>query len=266
MHLGGNDVLHGLAGPDLLDGGGGTDSASYAASFTGVTVSLATGTASGGDAQGDTLLSIENITGSNFDDTLEGNGANNVLLGGTGYDTVSYAHAAAGVTVKLGVTAAQNTGGAGQDTLTSFENVTGSTFADVLTGSSGANMLTGLDGNDRLGGGGDADTLTGGPGADRFVFTALTDSPVSAPDIITDFLHGADVFDLSAVDANSSIKKDQAFAFVGEDSNVIANSVTWYESGGDTIVQADVNGNTTADMMWVLLGIDHNLTASDFIL
>jgi Ca2+-binding RTX toxin-like protein len=129
-------------------------------------------------------------------------------------------------------------------------------------------MLTGLGGNDRLVGGSDSDTLTGGPGADRFVFTALTDSPVSTPDIITDFLHGTDVFDLSAVDANSSIKKDQAFAFfAGEDSNVIANSVTWYESpGGDTIVQADVDGNTTADMMWVLLGTNHNLTASDFIL
>ena len=121
-------------------------------------------------------------------------------------------------------------------------------------------MLTGLGGNDRLVGGSDADTLTGGPGADRFVFTALTDSPVST------LLHGTDVFDLSAVDANSLIKKDQAFAFAGEDLDVIANSVTWYKSGSDTIVQADVNGNTTADMMWVLLGTDHNLTASDFIL
>ena len=77
-------------------------------------------------------------------------------------------------------------------------------------------------------------------------------------------MHGTDVFDLSAVDANSLIKKDQAFAFAGEDSDVIANSVTWYESGGgDTIVQANANGDT---MVWVLLGTDHNLTASDFIL
>ena len=49
---------------------------------------------------------IENLTGSNFDDTLEGNAGNNKLVGGLGIDTVSYAHAASGangqgVTVNL---------------------------------------------------------------------------------------------------------------------------------------------------------------------
>ena len=47
-----------------------------------------TGIGSGGDAQGDTLSNIENLTGSNFDDTLEGNAGNNVLAGGLGTDTV----------------------------------------------------------------------------------------------------------------------------------------------------------------------------------
>ena len=42
-----------------------------------------TGTGSGGDAQGDTLTNIENLTGSNFDDTLEGNAGNNKLVGGS---------------------------------------------------------------------------------------------------------------------------------------------------------------------------------------
>ena len=62
--LDGNDTLDGGAGADTLDGGAGTDTASYAASSSGVTVSLAAGTASGGDAEGDTLISIENLTGS----------------------------------------------------------------------------------------------------------------------------------------------------------------------------------------------------------
>ena len=84
----GNNVLIGGAGADTLDGGGGTDTASYASSPAGVNVSLATGTGSGGDAQGDTLSNIENLTGSNFDDTLEGNSFNNVLVGGLGIDTV----------------------------------------------------------------------------------------------------------------------------------------------------------------------------------
>ena len=62
---------------------------------------LATGLGSGGDAQGDTLSEIENLPGSNFDDTLEGNAGVNILVGGLGIDTVTYANAAAGVTATL---------------------------------------------------------------------------------------------------------------------------------------------------------------------
>jgi Ca2+-binding RTX toxin-like protein len=192
------------------------------------------------------------------------------LTGGAGVDTLSYEHAASGVTVSLATTAAQNTGGAGTDTVSGFENVTGSGFGDVLTGSSGDNVLVGLDGNDTLKGGGGADTLTGGAGTDKFLFTAAADSTPSAPDIINDFVHGTDIIDLSAIDANSSSKAkgDQAFAFAlpEPNSNVVANSVTWFENDGNTIVQADLNGNTTADLTVVLLGINHNLSASDFLL
>jgi hypothetical protein len=79
-------------------------------------------------------------------------------------------------------------------------------------------------------------------------------------------VHGVDIIDLSAIDANAKAGGNQAFAFAGQDANAVANSVTWFESGGNTIVQADVNGNTTADLTVVLTGINHNLTASDFIL
>ena len=48
---GGNNVLAGLGGADTLDGGAGTDTATYAASAAGVSVSLATGLNSGGDAR-----------------------------------------------------------------------------------------------------------------------------------------------------------------------------------------------------------------------
>src|SRR5437899_8148726 len=69
---GGSDVIAGLGGADFIDGGAGADTATYAASLAGVNVSLATGQGSGGDAEGDTLANIENLTGSAFDDTLEG--------------------------------------------------------------------------------------------------------------------------------------------------------------------------------------------------
>ncbi|RZM94517.1 hypothetical protein CWO91_39315 [Bradyrhizobium genosp. SA-3] len=134
----GNNILAGLGGADSLDGGQGTDTATYAASAAGVNVSLATGHGTGGDAQGDTLVNIENLTGSQFDDILEGNSGDNVLAGSSGIDTVSYEHATAGVTVSLAVTTAQNTVGAGTDTLTGFENLTGSAFNDALTGNNAA--------------------------------------------------------------------------------------------------------------------------------
>ena len=117
--------------PITLDGGGGVDTASYASSGAGVAVSLALGTGIGGDAEGDRLFNIENLTGSNSDDTLEGNAGNNLLVGGLGIDTVSYANATSGangqgVTVNLALTSAQNTIRAGTDTLSGFENLTGS--------------------------------------------------------------------------------------------------------------------------------------------
>ena len=116
-------------------------------------MSLVTGIGSGGDAEGDRLSNIENLTGSNFNDTLEGNAGNNMLAGGAGIDTVSYANATSGangqgVTVNLALTTAQNTVTAGTDTLSGFENLTGSQFNDTLTGTIAANVLIGLGGND----------------------------------------------------------------------------------------------------------------------
>ena len=86
------------------------------------------------------------------------------------------------------------------------------------------------------------------------------------PDIITDFTHGADIISLSAIDANTGKGENQAFLFGGQDANVVAHSVTWTESGENTIVHADVKGNTTADLTIVLAGIHLQLKASDFIL
>ena len=168
----GNNVLAGLGGADTLIGNTGTDTATYAVSLAGVNVSLTTGLGSGGDAEGDALANIENLTGSAFDDTLEGNGGNNVLAGGAGTDTVSYEHALAGVTVRLALTNAQNTVGAGSDTLSGFENIIGSAFNDTLTGNADANFITSLDGNDVLAGLGGADILDGGSGIDTATYAA----------------------------------------------------------------------------------------------
>ena len=85
---GGNDTLIGGAGADSLDGGAGIDTASYEDSSAAVSVSL-TGTATGGSATGDQLVSIENLAGSAFKDTLAGNDGANTIHGGAGNDLMS---------------------------------------------------------------------------------------------------------------------------------------------------------------------------------
>jgi RTX calcium-binding nonapeptide repeat (4 copies) len=85
----GNDQLEGLGGADTIDGGAGADTAYYFNSAAGVTVNLNAHTASGGDAQGDILLNIENLTGSALADTLTGDAQVNTLQGGLGADILN---------------------------------------------------------------------------------------------------------------------------------------------------------------------------------
>ena len=143
---GGNNVLAGLAGADTLNGGAGIDTASYAASTAGVTVSLITGSGTGGDAEGDHAQRHREPDRLGKDDMLEGDLGNNVLNGGSGTDTVSYAHAMSGVTVSLAGADGPEHPGAGTDTAgLGFENLTGSIHGDRLTGSSGNNVLIGCE-------------------------------------------------------------------------------------------------------------------------
>ena len=84
-----DNVIAGNGGNDTLDGGSGNDTASYAASAAAVTINLAAGTASGGDAQGDHLVSIERLIGSALADTLTGDGNSIMLDGGGGADALT---------------------------------------------------------------------------------------------------------------------------------------------------------------------------------
>jgi Ca2+-binding RTX toxin-like protein len=77
-----NDVAN------ILDGGAGNDTVSYETATSGVTVSLQPGVVGKGGAAGDTLVKIENLMGSDFNDTLSGNGKDNMLTGGKGDDVL----------------------------------------------------------------------------------------------------------------------------------------------------------------------------------
>jgi Ca2+-binding RTX toxin-like protein len=86
----GDDTLVGGAGADTLNGGDGNDTVSYLTSTAGVKVNLGLTTAqiSGGEANGDSLLGFENLTGSAFSDILTGNGQSNRLAGGASDDSL----------------------------------------------------------------------------------------------------------------------------------------------------------------------------------
>ena len=86
--LGGNDIIKGGGGADIIDGGADHDGASYEDSDAGVSVSLVTGKGHGGTAEGDTLISIEDLYGSKYDDKLVGDSGDNLLSGSDGNDTL----------------------------------------------------------------------------------------------------------------------------------------------------------------------------------
>jgi Ca2+-binding RTX toxin-like protein len=196
----GNDILTGGPGNDILNGGTGTDTASYADATGPVTVSLAITSAQnvgGGDGT-DTLISIENLTGSSYNDTLTGNSGANVLNGGAGADTMiggagndTYIVDDPGDVV---IEAANGGTDTVETTLASYTlpaNVENLVYigAGSFTGSGNSlnNTITGGSGNDILFGGNGADTLTGGGGSDTFVYTAASQSSGAIRDNITDF-------------------------------------------------------------------------------
>ncbi|MEX0317297.1 MAG: spondin domain-containing protein [Ruegeria sp.] len=87
----GNDVLQGGGGADTVDGGGGIDTADFQDIGSAVTADLSAGTATYQGPNGevaDTLIDIENLTGSDNDDNLTGDEGDNLLAGGAGNDTI----------------------------------------------------------------------------------------------------------------------------------------------------------------------------------
>ena len=184
----GDDLLVGGNGSDVLDGGSGTDTASYRNAGAAVSADLSAGMAAVG-ADADTLVSIENLTGTKFGDLLNGdagsnklvgldgndifvgNGGGDSIFGGAGFDTVDYSfvNSGSGITVNmLGVPLGAGTpdynvtytdaGGVQHDVVRGVEQFYGSpdadTFFDALPGPGnseyGPHIFEGGDGNDTI--------------------------------------------------------------------------------------------------------------------
>lgn len=187
----GNDAIYGGAGADTIDGGDGVDRAIYTDQTADLTLYLDGTPGSGGAAQGDVLIDVENISGGSGNDTIYGNEASNVLHGyagsdqlsggdgddvlqgwggadlidgGNGSDRAIYSDVTVDTVIYLDGRAGE--GGAAGDVLVSVENVNGGGGRDTIHGNSQANILSGAGGNDSLYGEDGNDVLYGGAGAD----------------------------------------------------------------------------------------------------
>ncbi|WJO20666.1 retention module-containing protein [Pseudomonas soli] len=173
----GDDLLIGGPGNDLLDGGAGNDTASYAKATAGVTVDLGhVGQQNTVGAGLDTLSGIENLIGSDYNDTLTGNDGDNLLNGGAGNDVLK--------------------GGAGND---------------ILIGGPGNDTLTGGSGNDSFvwqKGDTGHDTVTDfTPGSDHLDLSQLLQGENATSASLDDYLHfkvsGSGVSVVSTIEVSS---------------------------------------------------------------
>ncbi len=198
--------------------------------------------------QGDDLASgldgDDLIQGGRGEDTLYGENGDDHVYGGTENDELF--------------------GGDGADFLDGRrddDRIFGGRGEDTLYGANGDDRLGGGTGDDILMGGTGSDKMTGGSGADTFIWRRTADSTDTAnADEITDFEVGIDLLDFDrAMQGAFDINIAGAFTAGG-----IASIIT-LETGGNTEVYADIDGNGTADMRVDLTGT-LGLTEIDFIL
>ncbi|MCY4339259.1 MAG: calcium-binding protein [Gammaproteobacteria bacterium] len=266
----GNDHLWGNSGTDIYDGGKGNDTIYASKDDTNIDGGEGNDTLSYArleDTPGPITLSggisgIENIIGSQDDDTITGDAGKNVIEGGEGgdtmisggttadgKDTLSYASSDAGVRVTLRDTADTGNNGnwinasrghASGDRVTAggrdaqrFFDIKGSTHDDDLTGDNRGNNLMGGDGDDELTGMAGADIIEGGAGSDM--------------------LDGGDESNVFGTGGNSTPDLGDWLSYASSDAGVTINLARQLATGGhasgDTIVTAeeDHDGNDETD-------------------
>ncbi len=190
----GDDDISGLAGRDTIDGGAGYDTARYSndesyGGLGGITVDMDAGMIVDGFGDIDSVIGIERVVGTSFndsfsegsdkvrfhagagDDTVYGStGVRSVFDGGAGTDHLSYENLSTRVIIDVDRGLVRG-GVSGRDTFEDFEEITGSQTGDFMVVRTGSGwVLDGHDGNDVLKFKGEATgTLEGGEGNDKLV-------------------------------------------------------------------------------------------------
>ena len=243
---GGNDRVVGRGGDDQIDLGQGDDRG-----FGG----QGNDTVLGGDGndrihgnQGnDTLdgqLGVDRIWGGQGDDTITGHQQGDLLVGGPGNDRIQGDVPNAG-------------------DLVSRDRIFGGSGDDQLQGGDGRDLINGGAGSDTLDGGAGVDQLSGGAGNDRFVFSSVSDTK---GDQVMDFAAG-DVIDLSAIDARTGTKANDAFAFIGDKAftGIGQLHVRQDAAAGVTYVEGNTDNDPAAEFSIAIKGL-HTFVAGDFVL
>jgi Ca2+-binding RTX toxin-like protein len=242
----GFEFFTGRGGNDTINGGAGYDRADYYNSTSAVNVTLggaSSGTAQDGMGGVDTLISIEGVRGSEWNDFLtgsndafesfEGRGGNDVIDGKGGMDRIDFQGAPGAVQINLGANVVTADGYGGTDTLANIEAVRGTAFADSMVGSAADNVFEGRGGDD---------TLTGGAGADIFNFAANG----NGVDLVTDFALG-DSIQVAAVLSSTA-------PTLGNVSTVSGNGVQLGVASGVTTLFIDTNAAAGAEVQIRLAG------------
>jgi Ca2+-binding RTX toxin-like protein len=274
--LGGNDAIKGGGGADAINGGSGTDTVHYDDSTEGVAIRLYDGTASGGTAEGDTFVSIENASGSYYRDLLNGSSGNNVLTGldgnddlfggggndtlngGDGVDTISYGNTTQDLVVNL-LTGIATTS-IETDTLISIENASGGDGGDVFIGNNvdnrfygghGLDELRGGGGNDFLWGGFAGDILDGGSGIDTAYYGYSSWGAYGGAvtiNLATGYATGSDAYGDTLIAIENIIASKEDDTLTGDNN---ANEF-WGQNGDDTL-----KGGGGADWLYGEIGNDY---------
>jgi Ca2+-binding RTX toxin-like protein len=257
----GNDRLDGRAGSDFLIGDNGADTI-YGGAGNDTLLGGGHGDILYGGDGDDFLRGGATFDLFQGDNTLEGGAGADTIWGGSGRTTVSYQSSGAGVYVDF----ARGIGFGGDAQGDVFIDGAGtvylSEFNDLVIG---AAQQFGLGGDDVLVQGAGTRDMAGGAGRDVFELTFNT-QVIFEPLTIADFDQAAgEKINLSPIDAKPRPGND-AFSFIGTAAFTgVPGEVRWFNDGGNTVVELQVNADANPDYRFVLTGL-YTLSAADFVL
>ena len=181
----GDDRLIGNSSNNTLDGGDGLDTVDFSAAASGINFNLASSSFTAAGIGTDTLISIEGVVATDFDDVLTGTngdnyfemlGGNDTITGGGGTDWISLNGATSGLTISADTlsTGTLTADGLGTNTFSSIEGIEGTQFADTFNGDDNQQLYRGGAGDDTFVVSAGADSYDGGDGMDTLDFRAST--------------------------------------------------------------------------------------------